>query len=131
MKFAVPTDYMFSFNSPLGACPECGGLGKVIGISEDLVIPDKSKSIYDGAIACRRGEKMSWFKDLIVSNASKYGIDIFTPYCKLSEKTRDFIWNARSEKDDPNSIVGINEFFEWVDTQKYKIQYFQMGLFAR
>ena len=66
---------------------------------------------------------MSWFKDLIVSNASKYGIDIFTPYCKLSEKTRDFIWNARSEKDDPNSIVGINEFFEWVDTQKYKIQY--------
>lgn len=123
MKFAVPTDYMFSFNSPLGACPECGGLGKVIGISEDLVIPDKSKSIYDGAIACWRGEKMSWFKDLIVSNASKYGIDIFTPYCKLSEKTRDFIWNARSEKDDPNSIVGINEFFEWVDTQKYKIQY--------
>lgn len=123
MKFAVPTDYMFSFNSPLGACPECGGLGKVIGISEDLVIPDKSKSIYDGAIACWRGEKMSWFKDLIISNASKYGIDIFTPYCKLSEKTRDFIWNARSEKDDPNSIVGINEFFEWVDTQKYKIQY--------
>lgn len=123
MKFAVPTDYMFSFNSPLGACPECGGLGKVIGISEDLVIPDKSKSIYDGAIACWRGEKMSWFKDLIVSNASKYGIDIFTPYCKLSEKTRDFIWNARSKKDDPNSIVGINEFFEWVDTQKYKIQY--------
>lgn len=123
MKFAVPTDYMFSFNSPLGACPECGGLGKVIGISEDLVIPDKSKSIYDGAIACWRGEKMSWFKDLIVSNASKYGIDIFTPYCKLDEKTRDFIWNARSEKDDPNSIVGINEFFEWVDTQKYKIQY--------
>ena len=123
MKFAVPTDYMFSFNSPLGACPECGGLGKVIGISEDLVIPNKSKSIYDGAIACWRGEKMSWFKDLIVSNASKYVIDIFTPYCKLSEKTRDFIWNARSEKDDPNSIVGINEFFEWVDTQKYKIQY--------
>lgn len=123
MKFAVPTDYMFSFNSPLGACPECGGLGKVIGISEDLVIPDKSKSIYDGAIACWRGEKMSWFKDLIVSNASKYGIDIFTPYCKLSEKTRNFIWNARSKKDDPNSIVGINEFFEWVDTQKYKIQY--------
>ena len=123
MKFAVPTAYMFSFNSPLGACPECGGLGKVIGISEDLVIPDKSKSIYDGAIACWRGEKMSWFKDLIVSNASKYGIDIFTPYCKLSEKTRNFIWNARSKKDDPNSIVGINEFFEWVDTQKYKIQY--------
>ena len=123
MKFAVPTDYMFSFNSPLGACPECGGLGKVIGISEDLVIPDKSKSIYDGAIACWRGEKMGWFKDLIVNNASKYGIDIFTPYCRLSEKSKDFIWNARSVKDDPNSIVGINEFFEWVDTQKYKIQY--------
>ena len=123
MVFSRPNDYMFSFNSPLGACPVCGGLGKVIGISEDLVIPDKTKSIYDGAIACWRGEKMGWFKDLLVNNASRYGIDIFAPYCKLDEKSKDVIWNSRSEKDNPNTIVGINEFFEWVETQKYKIQY--------
>ena len=123
MVFSRPNDYMFSFNSPLGACPVCGGLGKVIGISEDLVIPDKTKSIYDGAIACWRGEKMGWFKDSLVNNASRYGIDIFAPYCKLDEKSKEVIWNSRSEKDNPNTIVGINEFFEWVETQKYKIQY--------
>ena len=61
MTFREPDEYLFSFNSPLGACPECGGLGKIIGISEDLVIPDKTKTIYDGAVACWRGDKMSWF----------------------------------------------------------------------
>ena len=123
MSFARPDVYMFNFNSPLGACPECGGLGKVMGVSEDLVIPDKSKSIYDGAIACWRGEKMSWFKDLLIRNASRYGIDIFAPYCRLSSKSRELIWNSRSVQNDPESLVGINEFFEWVDSQKYKIQF--------
>ena len=69
LQFREPDEYLFSFNSPLGACPVCGGLGKIIGISEDLVIPDKTKSIYDGAIACWRGEKMSWFKDLVIRNS--------------------------------------------------------------
>ena len=123
MTFVKPDEYLFSFNSPLGACPVCGGLGKIVGISEDLVVPDKTRSIYDGAIACWRGEKMGWFKDQMIRGAQKYGIDIFSPYCRLSENIRDIIWNARSVKDDPDSIVGINEFFEWVDTQKYKIQY--------
>ncbi|MBO6170388.1 MAG: excinuclease ABC subunit UvrA [Bacteroidales bacterium] len=123
IKFIEPDDYLFSFNSPLGACPVCGGLGKIIGISEDLVVPDKTKSIYDGAIACWRGEKMGWFKDHLVRLAPEYGIDAFKPWCELSEKEKDTIWNARSVRDDENSLVGINEFFEWVETQRYKIQY--------
>lgn len=121
--FEKPNDYMFSFNSPIGACKECGGLGKVMGISEDLVVPDKTKSIYDGAIACWRGEKMSWFKDLLIRNADSLGIDIFAPYCRLSEREKDLVWNSRSNPQEPESLVGINEFFEWVDTQKFKIQF--------
>ncbi len=123
MIFREPDEYLFSFNSPLGACPTCGGLGKIIGISEDLVIPDKTKSIYDGAIACWRGEKMGWFRDLIVKNAAKYGIDAFKPYCKLSQREKDIIWHERHVEGDDTSIVGLDEFFEWVETQRYKIQY--------
>ena len=121
--FQEPDEYMFSFNSPLGACPECGGLGQIIGISEDLVVPDKSKSIYDSAIACWRGEKMGWFKDQLVKNADKYGIPIFIPYCNLTDSQKDIIWNGRKGESEEDSIVGINEFFKWVDSNKYKIQY--------
>ena len=123
IKFIEPDDYLFSFNSPLGACPVCGGLGKIIGISEDLVVPDKTKSIYDGAIACWRGDKMGWFKDHLVRLAPRYGIDAFKPWCELTDKEKDIIWNARSKRDDEDSLVGVNEFFEWVETQRYKIQY--------
>lgn len=123
MTFKKPDEYLFSFNSPLGACPVCGGLGKIIGISEDLVIPDKSKSVYDGAIACWKGEKMGWFRDLMVRNADKYGIPVLTPYRDLSQKEKDIIWDARSVEGDETSIVGINEFFEWVEANRYKIQY--------
>ena len=124
MAFRVPDEYLFSFNSPLGACPECGGLGKIIGISEDLVIPDKTKTIYDGAVACWRGDKMSWFKDLVVKNAAKYDIPVFVPYCKLTEKQKNTLWTARSGGvTDESTIVGIDEFFEWVNANRYKIQY--------
>lgn len=123
IKFRRPDDYLFSFNSPLGACPHCGGLGKVIGVSEDLVIPDKTKSIYDGAIACWRGEKMGWFRDHLIQVADRYGIPVFEPYCKLSDEARKTIWKGRSVPGDDNSIVGIEEFFEWVETQKFKIQF--------
>ena len=124
MTFREPDEYLFSFNSPLGACPECGGLGKIIGISEDLVIPDKTKSIYDGAVACWRGDKMSWFKDLVVKNAEKYDIPVFTPYCKLTEKQKETLWTARSGGVmDESAMVGIDEFFEWVNQNRYKIQY--------
>ena len=131
IKFAEPDDFLFSFNSPLGACPVCGGLGKIIGISEDLVIPDKSKSIYDGAIACWRGDKMGWFREHLVELAPKYGIDAFKPYCELSEREKDLIWESRSVRDDAGTLVGINEFFEWVETQRYKIQYkFMLSRFS-
>ena len=123
MTFRRPDEYLFSFNSPLGACPVCGGLGKIVGISEDLVVPDKTKSIYDGAIACWRGEKMSWFKDLVIMNADKYGIPIFEPYAKLTEEQKKNLWEARSNYPDETTICGINEFFEWVESQRYKIQY--------
>ena len=123
MTFREPDEYLFSFNSPLGACPTCGGLGKIIGISEDLVIPDKTKSIYDGAIACWRGEKMSWFKDQIVKNADRYHIRIFEPWCKLTEEEKNTIWEAHSVEGDEHTIVGINEFFKWVEANRYKIQY--------
>lgn len=121
--FRQPDEYLFSFNSPLGACPVCGGLGKVIGISEDLVIPDKTLSIHDGAIACWRGEKMGWFRDRLVKAAPYHGIPVFEPYCNLSRKERDLIWNSRFDDNDDNSFSGINEFFQWVDSQKYKVQY--------
>ena len=123
ITFREPDDYLFSFNSPLGACPVCGGLGKIIGISEDLVVPDKTRSIYDGAIACWRGDKMGWFTQHLVHVAPRYGIRPFEPYCNLSEAEKEIIWNGHSIDGDEESIVGINEFFEWVHTQRYKIQY--------
>ena len=129
ITFREPDEYLFSFNSPLGACPVCGGLGKIIGVSEDLVIPDKSLSIYDGAIACWRGEKMGWFKDHLVEVSGRYGIPIFEPYCKLTQEIKDLVWRGdppaegQNYDDDPNRLIGIQEFFDWVETQRYKIQY--------
>ena len=129
IKFSRPDEFLFSFNSPLGACPVCGGLGKIIGISEDLVIPDKTKSIYDGCIACWRGEKMGWFRDHLIEVSGKYGIPVFEPYCRLDQKTRDLIWDGdrpapgQRYDEDETRLVGISEFFEWVETQRYKIQY--------
>lgn len=123
IKFRQPGEYLFSFNSPLGACPVCGGLGEIIGISEDLVVPDKSRTIYDDAIACWRGEKMGWFRDLLVKNAAKFGIPIFEPYHNLTQEQRDKIWNGCPAANEEDSIVGLNEFFKWVEQNKYKIQY--------
>ena len=123
MKFEKPDEYLFSFNSPLGACTVCGGLGKIIGISEDLVVPDKSKTIYDGAIACWRGDKMGWFKDQLVRNSAKYGIPIFEPYCNLSREVKELIWKGCAAETEEESIIGLNEFFKWVESNRYKIQY--------
>ena len=123
IEFARPDEYLFSFNSPLGACPVCGGLGQIIGISEDLVVPDKSMTIYDGAIACWRGDKMGWFKDQLVRNSSRYGIPIFEPYCNMSPEVKDIIWKGRAAETEEDSIIGLNEFFRWVESNRYKIQY--------
>ena len=131
MTFQQPDEYLFSFNSPLGACPVCGGLGKIIGISEDLVVPDKSKSIYDGAIACWRGDKMGWFKDLIVRNSVKFGIPIFEPYCNLSQEVKDKIWKGCPAETEEESIIGLNDFFKWVEQNRYKIQYkYMLGRYS-
>ena len=123
MTFARPDEFLFSFNSPLGACPVCGGYGKIVGISEDLVIPDKSKTIYDGAIVCWRGEKMGWFKDQIIRNSEKYDIPIFTPYCNLPQRVKDIIWKGIKAPTEEETIVGLDEFFKWVESNRYKIQY--------
>ena len=123
ITFEKPDEYLFSFNSPLGACPVCGGLGQIIGISEDLVVPDKSKTIYDGAIACWRGDKMGWFKDQIVRNSTRYGIPIFEPYCNLSADVREKLWNGCPADTEEDSIIGLNEFFKWVESNRYKVQY--------
>ena len=123
MEFTRPDEYMFSFNSPLGACPVCGGLGQIIGISEDLVVPDKSKTIYEGAIACWRGDKMGWFKDQVVKNSVRYGIPIFEPYCNLSQEVRDKLWKGCPGETEEDSIVGLDEFFRWVEANRYKVQY--------
>ncbi len=123
MEFARPDEYLFSFNSPLGACPVCGGLGQIIGISEDLVVPDKSKTIYDGAIACWRGDKMGWFKDQIVRNSARYGIPIFEPYCNLSQEVKDLLWKGYAAETEEESIIGLNAFFKWVESNRYKVQY--------
>lgn len=131
MTFRKPDEYLFSFNSPLGACPACGGLGKIIGVSEDLVVPDKTKSIYDGAIACWRGDKMGWFKDHLVLVSQRYGIPVFEPYCTLSEKVRRMIWDGVPAENEEDALIGINEFFRWVETQKYKIQFkFMLSRFS-
>jgi excinuclease ABC subunit A len=123
MEFTRPDEYLFSFNSPLGACPVCGGLGQIIGISEDLVVPDKSKTIYEGAIACWRGDKMGWFKDQVVKNSVRYGIPIFEPYCNLSQEVRDKIWKGCQGETEEETIVGLDEFFRWVEANRYKVQY--------
>ena len=131
MTFQEPDEYLFSFNSPLGACPECGGLGKIVGISEDLVVPDKSKNVYEGAIACWRGEKMGWFRNQAVLNAEKYGLRIFEPYCNLTEEEKDILWNGRKAETEEESIIGINDFFKWVSSNRYKIQFkYMLGRYS-
>lgn len=115
--FEEPSDQMFSFNSPMGACPLCEGFGKVIGIDEHLVVPNRSLSIYDGAIVCWRGEKMNEWKDAIVHQAAKCDLPIFTPYFELTDAQRRMIWEGTTH------FEGINQFFKMVEDNQYKIQY--------
>ena len=90
MEFEEPSDQMFSFNSPVGACPECEGYGKIIGIDESLVIPDTELSVYDGCVVCWRGEKMSEWKKEFVRRAEKYeNFPVFTPYSQLTQRQKD------------------------------------------
>ena len=117
MTFREPSDLMFNFNNPYGACPECEGFGKVMGISEDLVIPDKTLSIHQDAVQCWRGEKMSDWKRYFMNIASHKDFPVHAPYSSLTPKQKKFLWEGDRDWE------GINGFFDWVDTQQYKIQY--------
>ena len=116
VAFSEPSVNMFSFNSPIGACPRCEGYGKILGIDENLVIPNKSLSVYEDAVMCWRGEKMSeWKKDLL-RNAHKVNFPVHTPYYELKPAEKDLLWNGCSH------FAGINDFFTYLESKKYKIQ---------
>ena len=125
ITFQEPDDNMFSFNSPLGACPECGGIGRTLGIDENLVVPDKSKSIFDGAVVCWRGEKMGIWKDEFIRRAKRDKFPIFKPYFDLSPKEKSILWHgSEAERALPeDQQVSIDAFFRMVEANKYKIQY--------
>lgn len=117
MSFQEPNDQMFSFNSPVGACPECEGFGKIIGIDEHLVIPNQSLSIYENAVFCWRGDKMSAWKDKLIASAPEFGFPIFTPYFELTKEQKRVLWEGNS------FFHGINDFFKMVKENQYKMQY--------
>ena len=115
--FERPNEYMFSFNNPLGACPVCEGYGKVIGIDEDLVVPDKTKSVYEDAIAAWRGETMGWWKDQLVKSAHKFDFPVHKPFYELTREQKQLLWTGNKY------FHGLNEFFKYLESERYKIQY--------
>jgi excinuclease ABC subunit A len=117
MRFEEPTPNFFSFNNPFGACPKCEGFGKVIGIDEDLVIPDKSKSVYDGAIAPWRGEKMKEWADALIKASTKFDFPIHRSVNQLTKAEKKLLWTGNKY------FKGLDEFFKFLEEQTYKIQY--------
>lgn len=117
IQFEEPNVHMFAFNNPYGACPRCQGYGKVVGIDENLVVPDRTRSVYDDAIVCWRGESMSRFKQELIHTASALGFPIHRSYEDLSDAQRELLWKGNG------SFTGIFPFFEMLEAQKYKIQY--------
>ena len=117
IKFEEPTDQMFSFNSPIGACPTCEGFGKIIGIDEHLVIPNRALSVYDGAVLCWRGEKMGEWLNVFLRDAPAHDFPIFAPYYELTQEQKDYLWHGPREK------ACIDSFFKMLEENQYKIQY--------
>ncbi len=117
ITFVEPTEQMFNFNNPYGACPTCEGFGKTVGISPDLVVPNQELSVFDDAVACWRGEKMSEWKKDFIHIASNYSFPIHRPYKDLTDSELKLLWEGNS------SFPGINGFFKWVASQQQKIQY--------
>jgi excinuclease ABC subunit A len=117
IEFEVPTVHTFSFNSPIGACPVCEGFGKVIGIDEDLVIPNKSLSVYEDAIFCWRGEVMGEWKKEFLRAAPKFNFPVHKPYHELTDEQKQVLWNGNQY------FYGINAFFDMLKANQYKIQY--------
>lgn len=117
ITFEEPTEHMFSFNNPIGACPVCEGYGMVIGIDEDLVIPNKALTVYDDAIVCWKGEKMKRWKEKLVMHADKFDFPIHKPYYELTEAQRSLLWKGN------RYFKGLDRFFKHLEDKKYKIQY--------
>ena len=117
ITFQEPSDLMFNFNNPVGACPACEGFGKVTGIDENLVVPNKALSIYEDAVVCWKGQVMSEWKRDLISKAAKYGFPIHTPYNNLTEEQKRFLWHGNSD------FAGIDGFFRFVQSKTYSIQY--------
>ena len=122
IEFEEPSDQMFSFNSPVGACPECEGFGRIVGIDENLVIPNTELSVYDGAVVCWRGEKMGEWKNEFVRRAEKYGFPIFAPYYQLTQEQKDLLWHG-APGEGKREMVCIDRFFDMLCENQYKIQY--------
>ncbi len=116
IEFEQPSVHMFSFNNPLGACPVCEGFGRVMGIDEDLVVPDKSLSIYSDAVVAWRGEKLTYYKELLINSSHKFDFPIHRAYCDLTEEERQLLWIGNQY------FTGINEFFSLLEKENYKIQ---------
>ncbi len=125
ITFEEPSDNMFSFNSPAGACPECQGFGKIIGIDEHLVIPNTTLSVYDGCVVCWHGEKMKMWKDEFCRRAAKDDFPIFEPYYNLTQQQKDQLWHGlpSDRHRDIHDQVSIDAFFQMVKENQYKIQY--------
>ena len=123
MTFEEPTEQMFSFNSPIGACPDCEGFGRIVGIDENLVIPNKSLSIYDGAVFCWRGEKMGQWKNEFCLRAPKDDFPIFEPYYNLTQEQKEYLWHSGPFIEEYGEGICIDNFFKMVRENQYKIQY--------
>lgn len=117
MSFEEPTPNLFSFNNPYGACPTCEGFGQVLGIDDDLVIPDKRLSVYEGAVVCWRGEKMSEWQKAFIRSASKFDFPVHKAISDLTEAEKDLLWKGNSK------VEGIRDFFDMVGQNLYKVQY--------
>lgn len=126
ITFEEPTDQLFSFNSPIGACPVCEGFGRIMGIDESLVIPNRGLSVYDGAVVCWRGEKLGEWQKYFMLEAERNGFPIFTPYFQLTQEERDYLWHGSGK----NIVVDgeewpeccIDNFFKMLEHNQYKIQ---------
>ena len=123
MTFEEPTDQLFSFNSPVGACPECQGFGKVIGIDEQLVIPNTTLSVYDGCVVCWHGDKMKEWQDWFIQHAARDNFPIFEPYMNLTQQQKDWLWHGLPSDKGKKEKPCIDQFFLMVKENQYKIQY--------
>lgn len=129
IRFEEPTDMMFNFNNPVGACPECGGFGKVLGVDESLVVPNTNASVYDDAVVCWRGDKMSEWKHAFIHDSQQFGFPIHKPYIDLTKEEKRLLWHGpkadqlKNAKLTYGDFPSIDRFFKMLDENQYKIQY--------